>query len=552
MTSISVAAAREAQMRAAAREAQMRAAAREAQTRTGPRPVLPRAGAGDRLWWAALACLCCVLLAPLFVVDVPPLVDYPNHLARAFVLAALPNDAALARFYAPHWSIIPNLALDLILPPLIQLLPVHVAGRLLIAVAVLLPVLGTIAYNTAVNPRSEGRWWSLGVGLLAYNNCLLYGFLNFAIALGFALLLAAGWLRWREAHPARAITLALLGAPALFVCHLMGLVFFLLLIGAADLVGLYRTRHAGLARAVLMRGAVLLLIIAVPSGLYWVSALQPLGGDAQFMPIGEKLLQLVTVFDNYAWQLDRVAAVVAIAVAVLCLALRRGLVPAPAACAMVLLVIAFLAAPFAWKETYFLDTRFAVMLGFMLFAGFVPVNWPASFRLIIGAALVILFGARIALLTEVWTGRAADLADLRAVLAPVQPGQAVYVAEAGFEEAPFYWDANPNWRLLAGGVRADEHLGALVLIERRAYWPFTFDNPSQQPIETLEPYRTLADRVGRIPSRTEAAIADVCGFDYVLLLEAGAVEGLPEARFQLLARSGFAALYAIVQCKAEP
>jgi hypothetical protein len=97
-------------------------------------------------------------------------------------------------------------------------------------------------------------------------------------------------------------------------------------------------------------------------------------------------------------------------------------------------------------------------------------------------------------------------------------------------------------------MRADEHLGALVLIERRAYWPFTFDNPSQQPIETREPYRSLADRVGHIPSRAEAAIADVCGFDYVLLLEADAVAGLPEARFQPLARSGFAALYTVTQC----
>jgi hypothetical protein len=517
--------------------------------RTAARSVLTRAGAGDRLWWAALACLCCVLLAPLFVVDVPPLVDYPNHLARAFVLASLPDDAVLARFYAPHWSIIPNLALDLVLPPLIQVLPVHVAGRLLIAMAVLLPVLGTVAYNTAINPRSDGRWWSLGVGLLAYNNCLLYGFLNFAIALGFALLLAAAWLRWREAHPGRAVTLALLGAPALFVCHLMGLVFFLLLIGAAELIALYRTRHVGLARAVLVRGAVLLLILAVPTGLYWVSALQPLGGDGEFMPIGEKLLQLVTTFDNYAWQLDMASAAVAIGEAALCLALRRGRVPGPAACAMVLLVIAYLAAPFAWKGTYFLDTRFAVMLGFMLFAGFVPVNWTPAFRPVIGASLVLLFAARMALLTAAWTGRAADLADLRVVLAPVQPGQAVYVAEAGIEEARTYWDANPNWRRLAGGARVDEHLGALVLIERRAYWPFTFDNPSQQPIKTLEPYRTLADRVGRIPSRAETAIADVCGFDYVLLLEADAVADLPEARFRLLNRSGFAALYAVMKCK---
>jgi hypothetical protein len=98
----------------------------------------------------------------------------------------------------------------------------------------------------------------------------------------------------------------------------------------------------------------------------------------------------------------------------------------------------------------------------------------------------------------------------------------------------------------------DEHLGALALIEHRAYWPFEFDNPSQQPIETREPYRALAVRVGQIPTWGEAAIANVCGFDYVLLMEADAVPDLPADRFRLLVRSGFAALYTITKCKEGP
>jgi hypothetical protein len=48
----------------------------------------------------------------------------------------------------------------------------------------------------------------------------------------------------------------------------------------------------------------------------------------------------------------------------------------------------------------------------------------------------------------------------------------------------------------------------------------------------------------------QAATADVCGFDYVLLMEADAVPDLPAERFRLLVRSGFAALYTIVKCKA--
>lgn len=544
-------------------------------------PTLSRRDRANHAWWTALIGLCLALAVPLFMVDVPPLLDYPNHLARAFVLASLPHDPSIARFYAANWSVIPNLAFDLVAPPLMAVLPVHVVGRLLVATSVLLPVLGSVAYNMAqtarwphdaasLNPRAlptrkppdagcghpahtsaDGRWWSLGSGLVAYNGCLLYGFLNFQVSLGVALLLGAGWVRWRERRPSRAIAMAMAGALALFACHLMGLVFFLLLIGGDDLFYLSKTAVPGLWNAALRRGAALLLVLAAPALLYAVSSLGSLGGDAQFMPIGDKLMQLTTVFVNYAGPLDLATTLLLIALPVIALLLGRGRAVGSAGVVMALLLATFFATPYAWKGTYFLDTRFAIMLGFMVFAGFAPARWPTGLRRLVGTALALLFATRMAVLTVAWAARASDIADLRSVLAVVQPGQALYVAEAGVDEAPAYWAGNPGWRLLSSGMRTDEHLAALALIERRAYWPFEFDMPSQQPIRTLEPYRTLANRVGHLPNRAEAAAADVCGFDYVLLMDADAVPALPASRFRLLAGSSYAALYGIIDCKAK-
>jgi len=156
----------------------------------------------------ALALLCLVLVVPLLLVGVPPLLDYPNHLARAVVLAF--DDPVLRRIYSPHWAIIPDLGTDLVLPPLLHMLPVHVAGRLVVAAAVLLPVIGTVAYSRAdFGVRS---WWPLASVLVAYNGTLLMGFLNFVAGAGLALLLAAAWIAWRERYPARIIGLAIAGA----------------------------------------------------------------------------------------------------------------------------------------------------------------------------------------------------------------------------------------------------------------------------------------------------------------------------------------------------
>ncbi len=50
---------------------------------------------------AALIGLCVVLLAPLLFVDVPPLLDYPNHLARA-VRARLASARPVWRVSTPR------------------------------------------------------------------------------------------------------------------------------------------------------------------------------------------------------------------------------------------------------------------------------------------------------------------------------------------------------------------------------------------------------------------------------------------------------------------
>jgi hypothetical protein len=48
------------------------------------------------VWWLSVAGLLAGLVAPFFFVDVPPVLDYPNHLARLYVLAFGAQDPALS------------------------------------------------------------------------------------------------------------------------------------------------------------------------------------------------------------------------------------------------------------------------------------------------------------------------------------------------------------------------------------------------------------------------------------------------------------------------
>lgn len=506
-----------------------------------PNPARPVGGG----WGLAVLAVAVILLAPLLICPMPALGDYPNHLARAFILSRLPDDPVLGRMYAAHWSVIPNLGLDVVMPPLMRWLPVHVVGRLVIGLSALLTVLGATAMNRALAPGEPGgRWWSLGSALCAWAGCLLVGYVNFVLSLGLAMLLGAAWLRWREARATAVITLAVVAAPVLFFCHLMGLLFFGAVAGAAELSRLRPFAW----RAALRRGLVLALVFAVPAALYAMSALSDLGGDAIWLDPAGKLLQMQTAFVTWSPGLDAATTVLAFGVPLAATVLRRGWFPAPAALAVGVLAAVYAVAPFGWKGTYQLDTRLAVMLGWMMFAGFVPRRWPRPAIYLVTVAMLGLFGARTAELTLAWTRQARMLTDIATALAPVRPGQTVMTADPRPIEAPGYWRADPYWLRLSDGEILSKHLGALALIGHHAFWPYEFDNPSQQPLRTRQPYQALTLRLGALPDRAELLRMNLCGFDIVLLTNAEAVPRLPADRFQLLASHGFAQSYRVLVC----
>ena len=500
-------------------------------------------------WWAVLALLAAVLLAPLLIADVPPVLDYPNHLARFVLLAAGPDDPVLGRMFTPSWSIIPDLAIDVIGPPLLHVLPVHVAGRCLLGGILLLNLAGVLALHRALFGRRS--YWPLASGLVAYNSGFLLGFMNWGVGSGLAMLFAAAWLTWRDIRPATTIVVAIAASVVLFFCHLMGLMFFLLLIGSAELHAI-RT-----CRDMLVRSAALLAVVAAPTVLAFLAPIhdQPLA--THWMDLHDKLIQIASPFINYDITLDLITAALLYGGVAIGVALGWFVLAPRAIVAVVVLVIVYAASPFDLMSASFLDTRVAIMLGFLLFAAVDPsgLTHPAA-RRAIAAGLYLLFAVRMAVLADAWTDHRRDLADLRAVIALVPPGARVYMTNVPQDEAPTYWDAGPRSRRLSNTLRTDFHMPALLIIERGAFWPILFANPAQQPIRLRPAYARLAQEAHDLPSHA-ALVADpgrgssaLRDFDFVLMLEAGADTEL--AKFiprcvALVARTDFAALYRVAR-----
>jgi hypothetical protein len=305
-------------------------------------------------------------------------------------------------------------------------------------------------------------------------------------------------------------------------------------------------------RALLVRSVSLLPVLTGPMVLWLLTALSDAPGETHWMTPQEKFLQLSSPFINYVLPLDLISAALIFGAVTLGVATSRITLAPRAIAAVAELAALYVALPFDLMATSFLDTRIAIMLGFLLFAAVDPTRLPRKVRLPAGIGLTVLFVVRMAVLAEVWTEHRRDLADLRTVIAAVPPGASVVMTNVPLEEAPAYWNRGPRSRLIANVLRTEYHLPALLLIERGAFWPLLFANPAQQPIRLRPAYARLARKTYNIPSHA-ALVADpdrgcatLRDFDFVLMLEAGAdpnLSGFVPKCLTLLARTDFAALF---------
>lgn len=526
----------------------------------------------DRLPLILVVVLSIVTLIPLFAVEVPPVVDYPNHLARLYVLAHLGSDPWLSRIYAAHWDVIPNLGIDLLVPWTLSFLPLHVAGRTMLALTLLLPVLGTIAYSRAL--FGGNSLWPFGAFLVSYNLAFLLGFENLLLSYGAALLGAAVFCRTIRTRFYAGHAIAFVTTILVFFIHISGLILLVSLILAHKLARAAAAapdwRRVG--RIALAEGCGFVVILIVPATLYLISPLSQVKSRKIVLSGADKLDFALSPVLSYYPVLDLVTAACLVVVVILCLAFGRVRFSPVAAIVFLFLALAYPFLPTMMKGATYLDARVAVVLGFLGFCVFVPRALPKRLGVAMALLLVALFCIRTATVAAVWYGHRQDLDDVRQTIAPIAPGSRVLIVAAqgpgarGFMVGgdPALQPEAPRSRYLSViGYPTYFHMAALVTIERHAFFPLLFSAPDKQPINVLAPYKAISVANGEVPryqglgfdriSPAELAAFPYVAqwqsrFDYVLVLNAGEAGDLqyflPE-KLVFLRQTGFAALFRI-------
>lgn len=459
------------------------------------RPSLPRSPlvldrrAASRV---ALAVFVALSLCPILLVEIPAMVDYPNHLARMSVLARAGSPAANPH-YEVAWALYPNLAMDLVVPPLARLLGVELATRLFYLAGQVLVVTGAMAIARAARgtPVAAGT----AATLVLYGIPFAWGFVNFEVALGAALWGIAAWIALAPRPPA----LRLAAHAGLVALLAVGHLFALGIYGVA--IGLYELWRAKTEGRSLARLAGTLALMAAPVAV--LGAIGNLtggtvGGERTEWWFGQKLgwLFFLNGFSREV-SLGLTAVLAFLGYAMVRAGHLRLAGAGPwIACGFALL---YLVMPFRLRDTSFVDVRVLVAAALILPA-FVRIEVPRGpwRRLGLGVlALVALTNLAVVAAVQ-WSYRS----EYRAMIASfdhLPRGARVLVGTSGEEQDP---PANlMDYPILHAPTLAVHYADALV--------PTMFTYPGKQPVATREAERHLASRQdGPIPLEVLLLAAD--------------------------------------------
>ena len=440
---------------------------------------------GRRGFILAVYGIVCVLLAiPVFSVVVPPLVDYPNHLARMHILAAFNDSPALRANYVVAWKLAPYLAMDLIVPRLAGFMSIYTAGQVFLFFCLVQFVLGTAAVHAAVFRRLSP--WPAASGLFAYSFVVSYGFVNYFFGIGVWLLAFAGWVVLSRRSVVWRILAGSVLSLAVFFSHFFAFFGYMLCVGAYEL-GVWLTARDRRFAALIGRGAVAFCPFIAPLIIFAaVSSGQEGGPTLYATPYGWMVAMLSpTMFPGAPVDLAMLALLLIVPARRRLLG-RLHMAPPMRVLSIVLGLVA-LAMPNTLEGVWGVDYRLPVVWLFLTIAGCSWIDVPSRVELPLAGFLVAVLAVNVGLIAWAWQPAGRQFDEFRNALNVIPRGARVIafrdedgiVPSLSHEPAALY-----------------DHLPTLAIIERDAYVPYLFKNP-MMPVAAAPALRAVDTGVGK-------------------------------------------------------
>ncbi|MBK9165434.1 MAG: hypothetical protein IPM21_16300 [Acidobacteria bacterium] len=418
-----------------------------------------------------------LLVAPIWVPEVPPLVDLPNHAARINILANYEGNEFYQRNFELVLEPIPNVALDILAVPLTKVFGIWTTLKIFLTIVALTFFLGCQLIAMAAHGRTT-TLTAFAAPFLLYGGTFFYGYLNYVLSVSLFLVCFGLWMRWRdELSVLRYATLAVLTI-LVYLSHLSSFAFLAL---ALILYNTFEAWESGSrTRSIsnwIRDGALFLL----PS-IAFVTFLSGSGsvGGLEWAGFSKKLILAISPLISYDYLIDGICYGIFAAIAII--AVARGTVSVHRALLAIsgIFFLLFIPAPNLLFTAGDADARI-ILPAFCLF--FLSLDVQVLNRPFVPILILFLsvFGIRQGTVAYRWDSMS-DLLIAESRIFESVPRKS-FVLDIYGEE--FMEQTSKTERSLIMAI-------ALASIDRDIIWPGLFAIRGQHPLA----FRNLPDRRG--------------------------------------------------------
>lgn len=497
---------------------------------------------GYWLYAAIFLGLQAVVQFPIFDNFLPMLTDYPNHLARMHILQKAGSLADLNKFYEIHWAVLPNLAMDAVVPILASFVGLELAGKLFLGLTLLLISSGTCAIYIALHRRLS--LWPFTVFLFLYNPIFLYGVVNYLFGIGIGLWGIAAWIllsrmpKWWHFFFFSFISALLL------LCHLSAFGFYALI------VTLYEMRRTHSTEDTSRKNAKYILATSLAFPIFVFLMLSPTSEMKKFDWHGFSLLQYsiatllskialpFSIFLNYDKVLDSISTLIIGALLIRgifsgYLIIHRAM-KLPLACGSIVVLLM----PTQLFGSSLADSRIMVALAFVFIAS-TDLKSSASqqLRSLLACLFLGLFLVRTVVIHNYWKEADKLTAAAMRALNEMPTGKRLFVAF-------------PKEKTHEFSSHFGIFLPCLAIISRSAFVPSLYALPGAQPVTLTPQFRLMKAQRPEIeirPGDSPDWAQVLRDYDYVWVAERAKLASFPSKNLSIVASNAHFDLYQIIK-----
>lgn len=493
-----------------------------------------------------IALLIAVALTPTLLVHIPAMVDYPNHLARMYLLARDGTPAANP-YYRVAWALYPDLAMDLVVPLIARWVSVETALRLFLLISQGLVVAGAMVLERVV----KGRVMLAGFAAVMFLYCLpfAWGFVNFEFGLGLALFGIAAMLAVQERRFAVRLMVNSVFVVTLFAAHLFALGVYGATLGLVELCRAWERKPPHVETT----GR--LAVLAAPA-LVVLSAMELTGGavgsEGNEWHFAFKPIWLFRILNGDSLSVSAASVLVLLALLYVAVKNQWLTLSRPGAWVGVGFVALYILIPSRLWGTAFTDFRM-LAAGALILPAFCTLALPdtrAKLVALVAAAAITL--ANVGVVAAVWLSYRADYAAVIESFGRIERGAMVLIGTTGAGEDPPFQNIT-DYPMYYAPTLAVAYCNCFV--------PTLFTAVGKQPVQAQGAVERLAiPHGGPVPLTILTAIAAgktspavpafIAGwprdYDYLYLLGSRIDNPMPERLTELTSSARFT-LYKINQ-----